>query len=240
VELSQKYADVIAKAPELAALISGPEGNGPFSPEAYAYQLSVPLIPGGAEMQRTRMSADEAMAENQRRLGWAKFTKYNNLVTAMLHKAGFDSFEDEGAEEFKAMRSNIAKLLGDPLLPDGNKNPFYNEHWSKDYYTIDPKRHDRLILGLTTVANSDLAKLKSRSDLRRLKEYLGYRRAIVTVLGERDKAGGSAWLGAKSNADLRLAWRRIVDALVESDTSFGDLYHRYLSRDMNVDLELEE
>jgi hypothetical protein len=240
VELSQKYADVIAKAPELAALIIGPEGNGPFSPEAYAYQLSVPLIPGGAEMQRTRMSADEAMAENQRRLGWAKFTKYNNLVTAMLHKAGFDSFEDEGAEEFKAMRSNIAKLLGDPLLPNGNKNPFYNEHWSKDYYTIDPKRHDRLILGLTTVANSDLAKLKSRSDLRRLKEYLGYRRAIVTVLGERDKAGGSAWLGAKSNADLRLAWRRIVDALVESDTSFGDLYHRYLSRDMNVDLELEE
>lgn len=240
VELSQKHANVIAKNPELAALIIGPEGNGPFSPEAYAYQLSVPLIPGGAEMQRTRMSADEAMAENQRRLGWAKFTKYNNMVTAQLHKAGFDSFEDEGAEEFKAMRSGIAKLLGDPLMPDGSKNPFYNEEWSRDYFTIDPKRYDRMITGLTAVANSDLAKLKERSDLRRLKEYLGYRRAITTVLAERDKAGGSASLGAKANTDLRLAWRRIVDSLVESDTRFGDLYHRYLSRDMNVDLELEE
>lgn len=240
VELQKKYADVIAKNPELAALIIGPDGDGPFSPEAYAYQLTTPLTPGGAEAQRTRLSADEAMQENQRRLGWAKFTQLNNAVTAQLHSAGFDSFEDAGAEQFKGMRSAISKLLGDPLLPDGNENPFYNEQWSKDFFTIDPKRYDRLVPGLEAVANSELSKLKNRSDLRRLQEYLGFRRAVTTVLAERDKAGGSASLAAKSNGDLALAWRRIVDGLVESDTRFGDLYYRYLSRDLGVDLELEE
>jgi hypothetical protein len=190
-------------------------------------------------MQRTRLSADEAMQENQRRLGWQHFTQLNNAVTAKLHAAGYDTFEDPGAEQFKRMRGAISKLLGDPLLPDDSKNKFYNEQWSRDFYTIDPKRYDRMIPGLTAIANSDLAKQKNRSDLRRLNEYLGYRRAINTALAQRKAGGGSLDLRAKSNTDLRTAWGRIVDALVEADTRFGDLYHRYLSRDMGVDLEEE-
>lgn len=240
VELTKKYQDIIAQNPDLAALVVGPDGNGPFSPEAYTYQLSVPLVPGGAEMQRTKLSADEAMAENQRRLGWAKFTQLQNAVTARLHSAGFNSFEDEGAESFKSMRGAIARVIGDPMLPDGQDNPLYNEEWSKDFYSIDPKRYDRLIPGLTTIANSELAQLKSRSDLRRLQEYLNYRKALTTTLAARDKQGGSAALKAKSNSDLAIVWGRIVDALVESDTRFGDLYHRYLSRDLGVDLGLDE
>jgi hypothetical protein len=236
-ELQQKYGNLIAKNPELASLIIGPEGNGPFSPEAYAYQLSTPLIPGGAEMQRTRMSADQAMQENQRRLGWAKFTQLNNAVTAQLHSAGYNSFEDSGAEQFKSMRSAIAKLMGDPLMPDGSQNPYYNEQWSKDYYTVDPKRYDRLIPALTAVAHSDLAKKSNRSDLRTLQQYLGYRQALRGVLAQRDKGGGSATLTAKSNADLATAWGRIVDGLIESDTRFGDLYNRYLSRDLGMDIQ---
>ncbi|MET9385311.1 hypothetical protein ABZY09_30625 [Streptomyces sp. NPDC002928] len=239
VELQKKYGNLIAKNPELAALIVGPEGNGPFSPEAYSYQLTTPLTPGGAEAQRTRLSADEAMAENQRRLGWSKFSQLSNAVTAQLHNAGFDSFEDAGAEQFKAMKSAISKLLGNPLLADGSENPYYNEEWSKDFFTVDAKRYDRLIPALTAVANSDLAEGKNRSDLRGLQQYLEYRKALTATLAQRDAAGGSASLAAKKNADLKQAWNRIVDALVESDTRFGDLYSRYLSRDMGVDLEEE-
>jgi hypothetical protein len=240
VELQKKYGDLIAKNPELAALIIGPEGDGPFSPEAYTYQLTTPLSPGGAEAQRTRLSADEAMAENQRRLGWARFTQLNNTVTAQLHSAGFDSFEDEGADQFSRMRSSISKLLGDPVLPDGSENPYYNDQWSKDFFTVDPKRYDRLIPALTSVANSELSKLGNRTDLRRLQEYLTYRQALVQLLGQRNAAGGSKSLGAKSNSDLSTAWNRIVDGLVESDTSFGDLYLRYLSRDLGVQTQEEE
>lgn len=236
-ELSQRYSDLIAKNPELAALIVGPEGNGPFSPEAYSYQLSTPLIPGGAEMQRTRMSADEALQENQRRLGWTKYTQMMNNITAKLHSAGYKSFEDEGAAQFKQMRSAVSRLYGDPLLPDGSENPYYNEQWSKDFFTLDARRYDRMIPGLTAVAHSELAKQPNRSDLRRLQQYLLFRKAVSGELARRDAAGGSKMLGAKSNADLARGWGNAVDALVESDTRFGDLYSRYLSRDMGVDLE---
>lgn len=240
-ELQQKHADLIAKNPDLAALIVGPEGNGPFSPEAYAYQLSTPLVPGGAEMQRTRLSAEQAMKENQRRLGWAKFTQMTNSVTARMHAAGFESFEDEGAEQFKNMRGAIGRLYGDPLLPDGSNNPFYNEQWSEDYYSLDPKRYDRMIPGLTAVANSDLAKQQNRTDLRVLQQYLLYRKAVNGELARRDAGGGSKMLGAKANADLASGWGRVVDALVESDTRFGDLYARYLSRDLGIEaLELAD
>lgn len=239
VALQQKYGNLIAKNPELAALIIGPEGNGPFSPEAYAYQLSTPLSPGGAEMQRTRLSADEAMQENQRRLGWSKFTQLNNQITAQLHSAGFNSFEDAGAEQFKSMRSAVSRLMGDPLMPDGSQNPYYNEQWSKDFFTVDPKRYDRLIPALTAVAHSDLAKSPNRTDLRSLQTYLGYRQVVRTALAQRDKAGGSAALAAKSNADLATVWGRIVDGLIESDTRFGDLYSRYLSRDLGIDTQEE-
>ena len=71
-------------------------------------------------------------------------------------------------------------------------------------------------------------------------EYLAYRKALVTALAQRDAQGGSKVLTAKSNADLASAWNRIVDGLVEADTSFGDLYHRYLSRDMGVNTQEEE
>jgi hypothetical protein len=237
VQLSRDYGDIIAKNPELAALIVGPEGNGPFSPEAYAYQLTTPLVPGGAEMQRRNLSADEAMAENQRRLGWAKYSQMMNRITAELHKRGLNSFADEGAEDLSDMKGAVARLYGDPLLPDGASNPYYNEEWSKDFFTLDARRYDRLIPALTQVANSRLAEDPNRSDLRVLGEYLTGRRAILAVLAERDKDGGAKTLGAKVNSDLAEAWSRFVDSLVEKDTRFGDLHHRYLARDMGVDLQ---
>ncbi|MGV9850429.1 hypothetical protein ACWDWU_16915 [Streptomyces sp. NPDC003442] len=237
VQVSKEYGDIIATNPELAALIVGPEGNGPFSPEAYAYQLTTPLVPGGAEMQRRKLSADEAMAENQRRLGWAKYTGMMNRITAELHKRGLNSFADDGAEDLTDMRAAVARLYGDPLMPDGSDNPYYNEEWSKDFFTLDARRYDRLIPALTEVANSRLAEDPNRSDLRVLREYLMGRRAVLAVLAERDKDGGAKTLGAKANADLAQSWSRYVDSLIEKDTRFGDLHHRYLARDMGVDLQ---
>lgn len=237
VELSKKYEQQLAEHPELGALIIGPEGSGPFSPEAYAYQLTHPLVPGGSEMQRTKLSAEEAMKENERRRGWAKFTQLQNAITAQLHAAGFQSFADSGAEQLKAMKGAVARLLGDPMLPDGSENPYYNAEWSEDFNTFDPKKYDRLIPGLTEVAHSDMADNPNRSDLRRLRTYLTGRQVVMRELAARGNAGGAKTLKAKTNTDLASNWARFVDSLIESDTRFGDLHHRYLSRDMGIDAE---
>lgn len=239
VELSMKYRKELAKTPELAALLIGPEGNGPFSPEAYAYQLNNPLVPGGAEMQRTRLTADEALKENQRRLGWAKYTARMNTLGAQLRSAGFETFTDKGAEEFAARKKAYTSLYAEPLYPDGTPNPFYNEEWSKDFFTQDRRKYDRMIPGLTAIANSPMANEPGRSDLKMLQQYLGGRKALIASLNERKAADLPATLAAQANADLKEQWVRFVDRLIESDTKFGDLYHRYLSRDMGVDEEEE-
>lgn len=240
VALEKKYGDLIAANPELGALIVGPEGSGPFSPEAYSYQLNHPVTPGSAEMQRTKMSADEAMQENKRRLGWSKFTAVMNGLTATLHNRGLKSFADKGAEDLKATKAAVVQLFGSPTLPDGSANPFYNDAWSKDYNTLDPLKYERLIPGLEKVASSRLATDPNRSDLRVLQTYLVGRQAVTQALAARNKAGGSAVITAKANADLLDAWQHWVDGLVESDTRFGDLHSRYLARDLGYDASLND
>lgn len=237
VELSKKYENLLGAHPELGALVIGPEGSGPFSPEAYTYQLTHPLSPGGSEMQRTKLSADEAMKENQRRLGWAKFTQLQNAITAQLHAAGFNSFSDPGAEQFKAMKGAVARLLGEPTLDGERDNPFYNEDWSEDFNTFDPRKYDRLIPGLTEIANSDMADNPNRSDLRSLRTYLDGRQVMNEQLAARSAAGGAKSLKARKNRDLAQSWAIFVDGLIEQDTRFGDLHSRYLSRDLGVDAE---
>lgn len=239
VELSKKYGDLIGKNPDLAALIIGPEGNGPFSPEAYAYQLNTPVTPGGAEMQRTKMSADDAMADNQRRKGWSDYTQLMNGLGAALRNAGFKSYSDKGAEQFKATKAMISTALGSPTLPNGQANPYYNDAWSRDFNTLDSEKYERLIPGLQEVASSPLAKDPNRSDLRVLQNYLAVRHYVTQQLAARKRAGGSGTITAQSNADLLTGWQHIVDGLVESNTNFGDLHSRYLSRDLGYNDDTE-
>jgi hypothetical protein len=236
VALSRKYADLIAANPDLGSLIIGPEGNGPFSPGAYSYQLNTPLEPGSAEMQRVRLSADDAMAENQKRLGWAKYTAKMNDLHAKLITRGLTAFTDPGAEDLLQQKRGYTALYSKPLFPDGTQNPYYIAAWAKDFNSYDNQKYNELIPGLTALARSDLAKQPARSDLRILQEYLGSRQWLNQQLAARKRAGGDATLSAQANEDLQQTWIKRVMTLVEADTSFGDLYHRYLSRDMGTDV----
>jgi hypothetical protein len=239
VRLVKQYGDMIAAQPELAALIVGPEGNGPFSPEAYAYELNNPLVPGGSEMMRTKMSADQAMKENQKRLGWSQFNTQMNRLYAELSKRGMISLEDKGAEDLNLQKKALVGLLSTPTMPDGTANRYYNAQWAEDYATFNSQKYAQLIPKLQQLADSKLADQPQRSDLRALRDYLEIRSAVTDALAQRKAAGGDGTLSAKSNRDIRRAWVKTVGGLVEKDTRFGDLYHRYLSRDLDVDAERE-
>ena len=237
VALSQKYADLIAASPDLAGLIIGPEGNGPFSPEAYSYQLNTPLTPGGAEMQRVRLTADEAMVENQKRLGWAKYTARMNDLHAQLFARGLTSFQARGAKDLQAQKTAYTDLYSKPLFPDGTENPYYLADWAKDFNSYDKQKYNELIPQMTALVRSPLADDPRRTDLQMLQEYLGARQSLNEQLAQRGGSRrGSANLNAKTNEGLKNQWLNTVTGLVEADTSFGDLYHRFLSRDMGTDV----
>jgi hypothetical protein len=235
VRLEQKYRDLIAQNPDLAALIIGPEGNGPFSPEAYSYELNTPVSPGSSEMMRTKMTAEQAMTDNQARLGWAKYTGVMNDLNAQLFSRGLKTFQDKGAEDLNSMKKAYTQMLQQPLLPDGTSNPYYNDAWSKAYTTYDKLKYDRLIPGLESLANGPLAQNPNRSDLRVLRDYLQQRQVIQQMLDQRKLGGGSNLLNSPANSDLLSTWTGAVQGFVEGDVNFGNLYHRYLSRDMGMD-----
>lgn len=238
VKLEQKYGDLIAQHPDLAPLIIGPEGNGPFSPEAYTYELNNPLVPGGSEMMRTKLTAEQAMAENQKRLGWAQYTGFLNGLTAQLVSRGLTSFDQKGAEDLRAAKGAVIKMLGEPLSPQGTANPFYNDAWSKDYSSYDRLKSDRTVLGLQQlVQDKTLMSDPNRTDLHVLQQYLAVRQQFAGALAERKAGGGSDNMTTLngSNDDLKSQWLQTIGGLIEADVNFGNLYHRYLSKDLGVD-----
>lgn len=236
VELSKEYADVLAEFPELGSLIIGPEGNGPFSPEAYAYQLNTPLVPGDAESQRRRMTAEEAVDENERRKGWSKFSKFMNYLNYQVQQRGLNTLEDKGAEDLVLMKRAFISMNAEPLGPDGEVNPFYNEQWSKDWFSFDARKYDRMIPALDSAAKKILAKDPERGDMRSLLMYIQGRKAIQAALAQREFHS----LGARANTALRQGWVSFVGGLTESNTDFEDLHSRYLSRDLGIDIDEEE
>lgn len=240
VRLQKKYGALIEQAPELAPLIIGPEGNGPFSEAAYAYQLNSPLTPGGAEMMRVRLTADEAMKENERRLGWAKFTAKMNQINSELVARGLSDLNEPGAEDLLDKKRAYTKLYSSPLMPDGSPNSHYLKAWAEDYNTLDRAKYSKLIPAMEQIVASPMGQDPRRTDLRSLEKYLQLRRRVSGELGRRAANGGSAALGAIQNSDVMQYWSQNVSALVLADTSFGDLHHRYLARDLDVDITESE
>lgn len=234
-KLARQHADLLADFPELGSLVIGPEGNGPFSPEVYSYQLNSPLVPGDAESQRMKLSAEEVMEENHRRMGWAKYTAYMNWINAELSKRGLASLDQEGAEDLAEDRKAWISSLAEPMRPNGEANPVYNEQWSEDWFAFDSRKYERMVPKLAEIARRGLERDPERTDLRSLQLYLELRQTVQEALKERS----FQTLGAKANTDLRRAWTRTVGLLVERDTAFGDLHSRYLSRDMGVDMDEE-
>ncbi|RKN35939.1 hypothetical protein D7294_30380 [Streptomyces hoynatensis] len=237
--LSQQYEDVLQEFPELGSLIIGPEGKGPFSPAVYTYQLNHPLEPGDPEAQRRRLSAREMLEENNRRRGWAQYTSIVNGLNAQAVQRGLNSIHDAGAEDLEERRQKLVYLLGSPQVDFGNglvDNPYYNEQWSTDWYSFDAMKYDRLIPQLDRVSREVLERDPGRSDMQALRVYLQGRQTIQEELSARE----FTTLGAQANRDLRARWGSFVGQLTEASTDFGDLWSRYLSRDLGVDVTEED
>ena len=223
----KKFASITDAHPDFANLIIGPLGQGDFSQTAYQQQLSTG--------ERTKMTPQESKDSGDEKLGWTTFNKYMDKLTAQLYQAGFQTFSDKGAEGYAAAKKAVVQVLTSPTLADGvTKNRFYNEAFDKAYNTIDQTKDARNILALKDlVTTKELVQDPNRTDIQVLSKYLSYRDGLQQVLANRGTAkGGSTDINAKSNGDLKQTWQQVSMMLHESDTRFGALHDRWLSRDM--------
>lgn len=220
--VASQYGDLIEKNPDFASLIVGDIYNkGEFSSSVYAKQVDQ-LIAG--QPVREKMTAQQAIAQNQKDLGWQQYNRYMGALDAAMIRSGFKSYSDSGAEKFAEIKQNIVSIMGQN-----------NEDWFKDYGNTQTNK-----MQLTTEAmkritgDSKLMADPMRSDLQTLKTYLAARDTLKQIL---DKRGASkisydvSGMPSGQNADIGNALKGISFMLVNSNTRFGDLYHRYLDKD---------
>lgn len=241
VKIQQRYQDLIDTLddPSLARLIEGGMTGDEFSKTAYVYQLTNEIQTGSGVMGRQKLSPKEAMDRQEADRGWYQFNKAMTGLQAKLYERGLASFDEDGASDLQRMRAGYVSVLSKPEI-DGKPNPYYNEAWSRQYLTVDPLRMDRKIADMRKIVNDESLQAASNSGLRTdigsLKMYIEQRDVVNKALAIRDKKGGSADIRAKANTDLRKFMATYSDALIESDTRFGELHNRYLQSDMGYNM----
>jgi hypothetical protein len=249
VKMSKYYQDLVTKTgPEWAGLIVGAEGEGAYSNGAYYYEKTHATDPATGTTMRSKMSAREGLEQANLARGWQQYNSEMNRIYSDLYAAGFQSFDDEGAEDIKAQKQALVQVLSSPQLLDdqGNlaDNEYYNESWSKAYNSFDLNYYDRAIPQLKQIVDDPEIWSKAvnpdgspgmRSDIFTLKTYLSYRDDAKRALLMRKAGEGSDDINAVSNADIKGQWDSMVLELIQQDTKFGDLFNRYLSRDMGYD-----
>jgi hypothetical protein len=247
--MSKYYKDLIDKVgPEWAGLIVGDEGEGKYSNGAYYYEKTHPVAAGSGTTARSNMSPREALDQANLARGWKQYKGYMNNLYSQLFSRGLETFDQPGAEDLKAKKQALVKTLTEQRMPDENgemqDNQYYNKAWAKAYTSIDKGYYDRTTQDMRAIVSDPEIWSKAvnpdgsigmRSDIYRLKTYLGYRDDVKRALIMRNEAGGSDDINAQENADIKQQWNALVIQLIEQDTKFADFHSRYLSRDMGFD-----
>lgn len=249
VHASKYYQDLIEKVgPEYAGLIVGSEQEGKYSNGAYHYEMTHATDPASGKAFREKMSARDALDQADLAKGWMQYKSEMNRIYSELYAGGFQSFDDPGAEQIKAEKTALVNVLSNSQTLDDNgnlvNNPYYNAAWSKAYNSLDVNYFDRQAVALKQIVNDPEIWSKAvnpdgstgmRSDIYWLKSYLAYRDDTKRALLMREAAGGSKDINAQGNADIKGQWNSMVVAMIQQSTAFGDLFNRYLSRDMGFD-----
>jgi hypothetical protein len=219
---SQMYSDLIAGDSSLAPFIIGDVYNkGDFSSSAYNAQMSQKI---GGEPVRTKQTVQQAVEDNQRRLGWAEYGKTMNQIDAALIRTGFHSYTQKGAEGFLALKQQVQGDLAQRFPA-----------WEQDFNTTDTGAMARRIKSFEIlVQDPRLKNDPMRQDIPFLTQYLLARREFQAAL----QARGAKTLtfdvsGAPTgkNADIGNAWRAYQTGLVAGSTKFADVFNRYLNND---------
>jgi len=219
---SKQYGDLIAGDSSLAPFIIGDVYNkGDFSPTAFALQQKQQI---GGEPVRTKLTVEQALTENQRKLGWAEYGKYMNQTDAMLIRAGYRSYTQAGAEGFLKLKQDLVDHLSN-LYPS----------WEEDYNTTDKGAIPRRIKSFEIlVQDPRLKNDPMRQDIPFLTQYLAGRALFKDQLSQRKASTLSYDVNGSptgSNADLANSWRAFQTGLVAQSTKFADVFNRYLNHD---------
>jgi hypothetical protein len=219
---AEQFGDLIAQDPDLAPLIVGDTYNqGKFSSSVYRKQMDQYL--GGTRM-REKISALDAIKENQKDLGWQQYSAMSNMLDGEMIRSGFHSYNQAGAEPLANLKSQMVQMVADG-----------NDAWYEDYGTTSTTKLPLRIKAMEKlVQNKAIMSDPFRNDAKGIAAYLSQRKILQQQLQSRGAKSLSFGLDGTpygQNADIGMQLRTLQLYLVNSNLEFADVFHRYLESD---------
>lgn len=217
-----KYADLIAKFPDLAPLIVGAEGAGSFNSAVYQAQLEQSLQPGSDRKMREVLSLQESVEDAERRYVWTKYSKLMDAVDADMVQRGLTSLNQKRAADLKAIKDKFIEDNKYWTNPQGvhDVNP-----WFAEFSTTNRATMTQRLTAMVQLVTDD--RIGGRDDMQGLYDYLRARTQVRQEMQQR----GFATLTAKKAGSLSVRWDAYVTGLKEQNLAFADLYNRWLTND---------
>ena len=227
----RKFSNLMAKAqssgdPELLGFLANDgDDQYTFSQAAYQWQYRKGATPGSGSTYRQNRTANELLIESNVKRGWAEFQDLMGQISAYQKQNGITDPKDPNMGLLKEAK---AAWL-DQMKVD-------NLDWYSAYVSPDKAKYERRAQILETAFKDKewMTQNGNRAVVKQALVYLDGRKQIAAILQERDAAGGSGTLTAKSNADVAEVYQMFVDELTNGSPEFEQFINRYFANDSVV------
>jgi hypothetical protein len=227
----RKFSNLMAKAqssgdPELLGFLANDgDDQYTFSQAAYQWQYRKGATPGSGSTYRQNRTANELLIESNVKRGWAEFQDLMGQISAYQKQNGITDPKDPDMallKEAKAVWLDQMKVN--------------NLDWYSAYVSPDKAKYERRAQILETAFKDKewMTQNGNRAVVKQALVYLDGRKQIAAILQERDAAGGSGTLTAKSNADVAEVYQMFVDELTNGSPEFEQFINRYFANDSVV------
>jgi hypothetical protein len=227
----RKHSDLMAYAegkgnPELMGFLADDGDNAyTFSQAAYQWQYNKGATPGSGSTYRQNRTPGELLREANIKRGWAEYQQLEQAINAFKIQNGIADDSDPQMDIVKQAKSIwIQQKSGDNL------------DWYSEYVSPDRAKYARRVDVLEKALKDKkwMAQNGDRAVVKSMALYLEARTQIAEILKQRDAAGGSRSIDAKSNADIAAAFDMFRTNLIAGSPEFEQFINRYFSNDTVV------
>jgi hypothetical protein len=227
----RKHSNLMALAqgkgdPELIGFLADDgDDKYTFSQAAYQWQYNQGATPGAGSTYRQNRTSNELLREANVKRGWAEFQQIQQLIKAYQIQNGITSDNDPQMAAVKDAKTMWIRAKAKENLD-----------WYSEYVSPDRAKYARRaeILDVALKDKKWMAQNGERTVVKGMALYLETRKVIAQLLEERDAAGGSRSLDAKSNADIADAFQLFRDNLIAGSPETEKFLNRYFSNDTVV------
>ena len=212
--------------PELIGFLANDfDGQYTFSQAAYQWQYRQGAYPGSKNTYRQNRAPEELLRDANIKRGWTQFNSLMGQINTYKIQNGIVSDTDPALDGINAAKKLWLRQMAETNL-----------EWYSEFISPDRGKYERRaqVLEKALTDKSWMAQNGNRSVVKAMAVYLDARKQLGSLLQQREKAGGSRMLTAKSNADIVYVLDQVRTQLVAESPEFEEFLNRYFINDTVV------